>query len=177
VRVNGACRDDPFARRVAERARRADGIEAQIETAFGLTQVEAIASASPRLEALIVGAGDYSASLGIPQSEIGAVERDYPGDQWHYPRSRIAVAAHANGLDAIDAPYAAFHDETALIETARRARLLGFTGKWGIHPMQIGPCNEAFSTSPDEVVAARRLLDALDRATREGAALPNTTAP
>jgi citrate lyase subunit beta/citryl-CoA lyase len=143
-------------------------LEAQIETALGLTRVEAIAAASPRLEALVFGAGDYAVSLGIPQEHIGAIDPDYPGDQWHYPRSRIAVAAHANGLDAIDSPFAAFHDEQGLVETARRARLLGFAGKWVIHPAQIVPCNKAFTPSEREVTSAQELLRRLDVARGAG---------
>ena len=143
-------------------------VEAQIETALGLTRVEEIAAASTRLEALIFGPGDYAASLGISQAQIGGIDPAYPGDQWHYARSRIAVAAHAHGLDPIDGPFAAFRDEAGLIETARRARLVGFTGKWVIHPDQIEPCNRAFSPSLDELAAARRLIDALDTAAREG---------
>jgi citrate lyase beta subunit len=143
-------------------------IEAQIETARGLVQVEQIAASSPRLEALIFGPGDYAASLGIPQAQIGGIAPDYPGDQWHYPRSRIAVAAHAHGLDAIDGPFAGFRDEAILIETARRARLVGFSGKWVIHPSQIEPCNAVFSPSAEEVSAARGTLAALDLAAREG---------
>jgi citrate lyase subunit beta / citryl-CoA lyase len=144
-------------------------LEAQIETALGLTRVEEIAaSSSKRLEALVFGAGDYAASLGIPQETIGGIDERYPGDQWHYPRSRIAVAAHANGLDAIDSPFASFRDEPGLCETARRARLLGFSGKWVIHPDQIEPVNRVFSPTSEEVEAARRLLAALDHAAGEG---------
>ena len=143
-------------------------VEVQIETALGLTRVEEIAAASPRIEALVFGPGDYAASLGVSQAQIGGIDPAYPGDQWHYARSRIAVAAHANGLDPIDGPFAAFRDEAGLVETARRARLLGFTGKWVIHPGQIEACNREFSPSQDEVTAAHRLLAALDKAAREG---------
>jgi citrate lyase subunit beta / citryl-CoA lyase len=143
-------------------------LEAQIESARGMVEVERIA-ASPRLEALVFGPGDYAASLGIPQLEIGAIDAAYPGDQWHYARARIAVAAHAFGLDAIDGPYAALKDADGLRESARRARLLGFTGKWAIHPDQIEPCNEAFSPTPEELERAEALLAAY-REAGEGAA-------
>jgi citrate lyase subunit beta/citryl-CoA lyase len=143
-------------------------VEVQIESALGLTRVEEIAGASVRLEALIFGPGDYAASLGIPQHGIGVIDPAYPGDQWHYPRSRIAVAAHANGLDPIDGPYGSFRDQEGLVETARRARLLGFGGKWVIHPDQIEPCNSSFSPSAEEVAQAERLLEALDAAAHEG---------
>ena len=153
------------------------GLEAQIESARGLLEVERIAASSARLEALVFGPGDYAASLGIPQLEIGAIDPAYPGDQWHYARSRIAVAAHAHGLDAIDGPYAALRDRDGLRESARRARLLGFTGKWAIHPDQIASCNEAFAPSTEELERAERLLAALREAEArgEGAAAFNGT--
>ena len=119
---------------------------------------------------MIFGPGDLAASLGIPQREIGAIDPDYPGDQWHYARSRIAVAAHGNGIDPVDGPFAAFRDLEGLAETARRARLLGFVGKWVIHPGQIEACNRAFSPSAAEIAAARRLIGALDDAARDGRA-------
>lgn len=136
-------------------------IEAQIESARGLVSVEDIASSSERLEALIFGPGDFGASLGIPQLEIGAIDDRYPGDQWSYPRSRIAVAAHANGLDPIDGPFAAYRDAVGLRESAWRARLLGFAGKWLIHPAQVEVCHEVFSPSDEDVARARRVVDAL----------------
>lgn len=146
------------------------GLEAQIETALGLVRVESIAESSSRLEALIFGAGDYAASIDLPMMDIGAIDSSYPGDQWAYPRARIAVAAHAFGLDAIDSPFAAFRDLDGLRESAARARALGFTGKWAIHPDQVGPCTEAYSTSPSEVAAAERTLAALEAAETAGKA-------
>jgi citrate lyase subunit beta/citryl-CoA lyase len=162
------------AREVEEAAGRLDrhgvgiGLEAQIESARALVEVEHIACASSRLEALVFGPGDYAASLGIPQLQIGVIDPAYPGDQWHYARSRIAVAAHAFGLDAIDGPYAALHDPDGLRESARRARLLGFTGKWAIHPEQIASCNELFAPSPEELERAERLLATLRDAEARG---------
>jgi citrate lyase subunit beta/citryl-CoA lyase len=144
------------------------GIEAQIESAHALVEVERIAPSSPRLEALVFGPGDYAASLGILQLQIGTIDPSYPGDQWHYARSRIAVAAHAFGLAAIDGPYAVLHDEDGLVESARRARLVGFTGKWAIHPEQISPCNDAFAPSAEELEQAERLLDTLRKAEARG---------
>jgi citrate lyase subunit beta/citryl-CoA lyase len=148
-------------------------LEVQIETARGLLEVERIAAVSPRVEALIFGPGDFAASLGIPQLEIGTIDPGHPGDQWHYVRSRIAVAGHAYGLDVIDGPYSGLRDEAGLRESARRARLLGFTGKWVIHPDQIVACNEVFSPSVEELDRAKRLLAALQEAhvRGEGAAV------
>jgi citrate lyase subunit beta/citryl-CoA lyase len=144
------------------------GLEAQIESARGLVEVERIAASSPRLETLVFGPGDYAASLGIPQLDIGQIDAAYPGDQWHYPRSRIAAAARAFGLEAIDGPYARLHDDDGLRESARRARLLGFGGKWVIHPDQIDACNDAFSPSEEEVDRARRLLATIRAAEEHG---------
>ena len=105
----------------ANGVRKRIGIEAQIETAQGVVNIERIASASTRIEALIFGPGDYAASLGVPQLSVGTDEPDYPGDQWHYPRSRIVTTARAFGLQAIDGPFAAFRD-LGFRESARRAR-------------------------------------------------------
>jgi citrate lyase subunit beta/citryl-CoA lyase len=139
-------------------------LEVQIESARGLVEVERIAASSIRLETLVFGPGDYAASLGVAQHSIGVLDPDYPGDQWHYPRSRIAVAAHAFGLQPIDGPYSALGDEVGLRQSARRARLLGFQGKWVIHPRQIQTVRDNFSPSEEEVAHALRVLDALAEA-------------
>ena len=110
------------------------GIEAQIEDATGLIACEAIASASPRMETLIFGPGDYSANVGIPITTIGGAPEGYPGDHLNYVFSRLVVAARAAGIQAIDGPYAAFDDEDGLRERAGLARALGMDGKWTIHP-------------------------------------------
>ena len=148
----------------------AAAIEVQIESARGLLEVERIAGASTRLAALIFGPGDYAASVGVAQT-IGAIEARYPGDQWHYAKSRIAAAAHAFGLEPIDGPFADFKDVNGLLESARRARLLGFRGKWVIHPSQIALVRTEFVPSDEEIARARRILEALDKASlrREGA--------
>jgi citrate lyase subunit beta / citryl-CoA lyase len=143
------------------------GLEAQIESARGLVEVERIAASSPRLETLVFGPGDYAASLGVWQGSIGAVEPKYPGDQWHYARSRIAAAAHAFGLQPVDGPYAEISDLDGLRESARRARLVGFEGKWVIHPDQIEAVNDVFSPSREELEQALRTLAALTAA-RDG---------
>jgi citrate lyase subunit beta / citryl-CoA lyase len=143
-------------------------LEAQIESARGLIEVERIAGASPRLDALIFGPGDFAASLGIPQLDIGGFDQHYPGDQWHYARARIAVAAHAFGLDAIDGPYSAIDDVAGFRESARRARLVGFIGKWAIHPSQISVCNETFSPTTDEIRHAELVLATLEQAAQSG---------
>jgi citrate lyase subunit beta / citryl-CoA lyase len=134
------------------------GIEAQIESARGIVNVEEIAASSARLETLIFGPGDYAASLGVPQLTVGMIEPDYPGDQWHYPLSRIVTTARAFGLQAIDGPFSAIRDLDGFRESARRAKLLGFDGKWALHPDQIDPCNETFTPTQLHYDQAERIL-------------------
>jgi citrate lyase subunit beta/citryl-CoA lyase len=141
------------------------GIEAQIETARGMVNIEQIAGASQRLETLIFGPGDYAASLGVPQLSVGMIEADYPGDHWHYALSRIVTTARAFGLQAIDGPYSLIRDVAGFRESARRSRLLGFDGKWAIHPDQIAPCNEIYMPTQSQFERAERILDAYRRAT------------
>ena len=148
--------------------KRAIALQAQIESPKGLIEVERIAGSSTRLETLVFGPGDYAASLGIGQRFIGEIASGYPGDQWHYARSRIAAAAHAFGLQPMDGPYAALADEEGLRESARRARMLGFQGKWVIHPDQIEIVNEVFSPTEEELAHAVRVLDALATADDRG---------
>jgi len=141
------------------------GIEAQIEDALGLSACEAIATASPRLEALIFGPGDYSAAVGIPVTTIGAAPAGYPGDHLNYVYSRLVVAARAAGIQAIDGPYAAVGDDEGLRERARLARALGLDGKWTIHPGQIPLVNEVFTPAREEWERAEAMLAAYAQAT------------
>jgi citrate lyase subunit beta/citryl-CoA lyase len=136
------------------------GIEAQIESAKGLVNIAEIAAASPRLETLIFGPGDYAASLGVPQLTVGMIDPEYPGDQWHYPLSRILTTARAFNLQAIDGPFSAIRDLAGFRESAKRAKLLGFDGKWALHPDQIGPCNDAFTPTQAQYDQAERILTA-----------------
>ena len=135
------------------------GIEAQIETAEGMVNVERIAQASPRLEALIFGPGDYAASLGVPLLNIGGQLPGYPGHIWHSALSRIVVAAKAAGIEAIDGPYGAYQDMEGLRESASLARNLGCDGKWAIHPGQIEPINAIFSPTVEEIARAQEIRD------------------
>jgi citrate lyase subunit beta/citryl-CoA lyase len=144
------------------------GIEAQIEDAAGLIACEAIAAASPRMETLIFGPGDYSAAIGIPITTIGSAPEGYPGDHLNYVYSKIVVAARAAGIQAIDGPYAAVKDEAGLRERARLARALGLDGKWTIHPGQIEIVNEVFSPTREEWERAEAMLAAYDEAGAEG---------
>lgn len=145
-------------------------LEVLIEEAEGLVNVEHIAVSTPRLEALIFGPGDFSASQGVRWNI--AREADHPGDIWAYHRSRIVVAARAAGIEAIDGPFANFRDTDSYRREALRSALIGFTGKWAIHPSQIELANEAFSPTESEVTAARELVEnyAKAEAAGEGAA-------
>ena len=144
------------------------GIEALIETALGLSNVESIAASSRRLEALHFGSGDFAASCQAPTLEIGGLNPDYPGDQWHNAMSRIVVACRAYGLRPIDGPYGNFKDPEGLEEAAKRASALGYEGKWAIHPSQIDLVNSVFSPSSAEVDQAKRILTALEEAAEAG---------
>jgi citrate lyase subunit beta / citryl-CoA lyase len=143
------------------------GLEVLIESAPGLQRVEEIAQASPRLEALIFGPGDLSASLGMDQLTIGTPDSAYQGDIWHFALTRILVAARANGLLAIDGPYAAFADLNGLERSARKTAALGFDGKWVIHPSQIALVNRVYSPDPATYRRAEAILAAY-RAATEG---------
>jgi len=145
------------------------GLEALIETALGMANVEAIArDGSSRLEALHFGVADYAASVKARTVSIGGLNPDYPGDQWHAALSRMAVACRAYGLRPIDGPYGDFGDAQGYVGAARRAAALGLEGKWAIHPSQIALANEVFSPSEAEIERARRILDALAEAERAG---------
>jgi citrate lyase subunit beta/citryl-CoA lyase len=141
------------------------GIEVLIESAAGLQRVDEIAASSQRLEALIFGPGDLSASLGLGQLTIGTPDTDYAGDVWHYALMRVLVAARANGLLAIDGPYAAFADLDGLERSARRTAALGFDGKWVIHPSQIDTVNRLYSPDPATYARAEGILAAYRQAT------------
>jgi citrate lyase subunit beta/citryl-CoA lyase len=150
------------------RARRKNpiAIEVLIEEAEGLVNVEEIAVSSPRLEALIFGPGDFSASQGVRWSI--AREANYPGDIWAYHRSRVVVAARAAGIEAIDGPFANFRDLDGYRTEALRAALIGFTGKWAIHPDQVAIANDVFSPTEGEIRAARDIVDAYASAQSHG---------
>ena len=144
------------------------GIDVLIETALGMANVEAIAQASPRLEAMHFGVADYAASCRARTVVIGGLNPDYPGDQWHFALSRMIVACRAYGLRAIDGPFGDFNDPEGYTLAAKRGAALGIEGKWAIHPSQIALANEVFTPPPAEIERARRILDALDQAAKEG---------
>ncbi|CAN5697460.1 CoA ester lyase [soil metagenome] len=146
-------------------------IEGQIESAAGLVNVDAIANATPRLEALHFGPGDYAASIMMPQTSIGTMDewdRSYPGHRFHYAMQRIVVAARAAGIRALDGPVADYRDEEGLRESCVIARSLGFDGKWCIHPAQISTVNETFSPTNEEIEWAEKTMQAYEEANASG---------
>ena len=164
------------------------GIDVLIEEVEAMMNVEAIAASTPRLECLIFGMGDYSASQGVSVRDIGG-SGGYPGDIWHYQRHRLTIAARAHRrgrapprrhrgcgagaprahrLDAVDGPFADFRDPDVYLQEARRAMILGMIGKWAIHPSQVKLAQQVFSPSPDDVARARDMMRAYDAALAQG---------
>jgi malyl-CoA/(S)-citramalyl-CoA lyase len=173
------------ARREAEGRVGRIGFEVLIETALGMANVDAIAQSSRRLEAMSFGVADYAVSTRVPSSAIGGVHRDYGvladpgadgtrqyfwGDPWHAAQTRMLIACRAYGLRPIDGPYGDFSDAEGYRAAARRAALLGYDGKWAIHPSQTMLANEVFSPSAQQIERAKRVLAAMEAARREGSA-------
>jgi malyl-CoA/(S)-citramalyl-CoA lyase len=151
---------------------------------MGMANVEEIARACPeRMEAMVFGVADYAASLRARTTQIGGANPDYGmlsdpspdgaryfhwGDQWHYGISRMAAACRAYGLRPIDGPFGDFGDPEGFRAAARRAAALGCEGKWAIHPSQVALANEVFTPAEAEVTRARRILEAMEQAAKEG---------
>jgi citrate lyase subunit beta/citryl-CoA lyase len=144
------------------------GTEALIETPLGMANVEAIAAAPSRLEAMHFGVADYAAFNKARTVVIGGLNPDYPGDQWHFALSRMTVACRAYGLRPIDGPFGDFSDPDGYTAGAKRAAALGVEGKWAIHPSQIELANNVFSPLPSEIDKAKRILAALKEAEAQG---------
>jgi malyl-CoA/(S)-citramalyl-CoA lyase len=159
------------------------GFELIIETALGMANIDEIATASKRNESLHFGVADYAAStkaqttgIGGPNPSYGILTdkdgdrpRDYHwGDMWHYATARMVVAARAAGLRPVDGPFGDFSDPEGFKAHARRAAVLGCEGKWAIHPSQIALANEVFSPSEAEIAKAKRILEAMVQAQKEG---------
>jgi malyl-CoA/(S)-citramalyl-CoA lyase len=159
------------------------GFEVLIETALGMANVEAIAQSSKRLEAMSFGVADYAASTRARTTVIGGANPEYgvltdkDGDQprefhwndmWHFAQARMVVACRAYGLRPIDGPFGDFSDPEGYLAAARRAAILGYEGKWAIHPSQVELANQVYSPSEAEIDKARRIMAAMEQAKKEG---------
>ena len=144
------------------------GIESLIVTALGMSNIKEIAKSSERLEALHFGVADYAASLRARTVVIGGLNPDSPGDQWHHGLSELVMTCRAYGLRAIDGPFGDFNDPDAYIAAAKRGAAIGIEGKWAIHPSQIELANKVFSPPETEVNKAKRILEELEKAAKEG---------
>lgn len=159
------------------------GLEVIIETVSGLTNIDAIAGASRRLESLHFGSADYAASQGMRTTNIGGGNADYVmladangeaaqqrhwNDLWHYPLFRMAQAARAHGIVPIDGPFGDYSDPEGFRVQARRTAVLGCEGKWAIHPSQVALCNEIYTPPAKEVERAEAILAALKEAHEKG---------
>jgi malyl-CoA/(S)-citramalyl-CoA lyase len=151
--------------------------EVIIESAAGLCHVEEIAAASPRLQAMSLGAADFAASMGMATTGIGGTQENYymlsggtrtPADPWHWAQAAIVAACRTHGILPVDGPFGDFSDDDGFRAQAYRSATLGMVGKWAIHPKQIALANEVFTPSPEAVAEAREILEAMDRAKAEG---------
>ncbi len=152
--------------------------EVIIETAAGLAHVEEIAAASPRMNAMSLGAADYAASMGMQTTGIGGTQENYfmltPdgekhwGDPWHAVTVAIVSACRTHGLLPVDGPFGDFSDDKGFTAQAKRSATLGMVGKWAIHPKQIALANEVFTPSESQISEAREILAAMEKAKAEG---------
>ncbi len=154
------------------------GFEVIIESAAGISHVEEIAAASPRLQAVSLGAADFAASMGMATTGIGGTQENYYmhregqkywSDPWHWAQANIVAACRTHGVLPVDGPFGDFSDKEGFMAQARRSATLGMVGKWAIHPSQIALANEVFSPTEDAVTEAREILAAMEEAKRSGA--------
>lgn len=144
------------------------GIEAQLENAVGLINVDAIAQASPRVETLIFGPADFMASINMKSLIVGEQPPGYDvGDAYHYILMRILMAARAYDKQAIDGPYLQIRDVDGFRRVGGRSAALGFDGKWVLHPGQVEAANEVYSPGQQDYDHAELILDAYDHYTSE----------
>ena len=143
------------------------GIELLIEEVEGMQNIDAISVSSPRLEAMVFGMGDYSASQGVNVRAIGG-DGGYPGDIWHYQRQRLVIACRSAGIDPIDGPFGNFKDDDGYRRECTRSSILGCVGKWAIHPAQVPHSQEIYSPNLEDVAHARKIAAAYDEAVANG---------
>ncbi len=151
--------------------------EVIIESAAGIAHVEEIAAASPRLQAMSLGAADFAASMGMQTTGIGGTQENYYmlregvqhwSDPWHWAQAAIVAACRTHGVLPVDGPFGDFSDDEGFRAQARRSATLGMVGKWAIHPKQVAIANEVFTPSADAVVEAREILAAMEEAKAKG---------
>ncbi|MGA0615811.1 L-malyl-CoA/beta-methylmalyl-CoA lyase [Paracoccus sp. KR1-242] len=154
------------------------GFEVIIESAAGISHVEEIAAASPRLQAISLGAADFAASMGMATTGIGGTQEDYYmlhegqkhwSDPWHWAQAAIVAACRTHGILPVDGPFGDFSDDDGFRAQALRSATLGMVGKWAIHPRQVALANEVFTPSEKVVAEAREILVAMDEARKTGA--------
>ncbi|SHI75619.1 beta-methylmalyl-CoA/L-malyl-CoA lyase [Palleronia salina] len=152
-------------------------LEVIIETAAGIAHVEEIAAASPRLQAMSLGAADFAASMGMATTGIGGTQENYYmhregqkywSDPWHWAQAAIVAACRTHGVLPVDGPFGDFSDDEGFRAQALRSATLGMVGKWAIHPKQVALANEVFTPSDDAVREAREILEAMEEAKRTG---------
>ena len=153
------------------------GFEVIIESAAGISHVEEIAAATPRLQAMSLGAADFAASMGMQTTGIGGTQADYYmlhegarywADPWHWAQAAIVAACRTHGVLPVDGPFGDFSDDEGFRAQARRSATLGMVGKWAIHPKQVALANEVFTPSDAAVTEAREILAAMEAAKANG---------
>ncbi|SFQ36083.1 malyl-CoA/(S)-citramalyl-CoA lyase [Roseivivax halotolerans] len=161
----------------AKGRKKAIGFEVIIESAAGIAHVEEIAAATPRLQAMSLGAADFAASMGMATTGIGGTQewyymhregQQYWSDPWHWAQAAIVAACRTHGVLPVDGPFGDFSDDEGFRAQARRSATLGMVGKWAIHPKQVALSNEVFTPSEDAVSEAREILTAMEEATKRG---------
>ena len=154
------------------------GLEVIIETDAGIAHVEEIAAASPRLQAMSLGAADFAASMGMQTTGIGGTQDNYYmlkdgaqhwSDPWHWAQAAIVAACRTHGVLPVDGPFGDFSDDEGFRAQARRSATLGMVGKWAIHPKQVALANEVFTPSVEALTEAREILAAMEEAKASGA--------
>ncbi|MEO9695968.1 MAG: L-malyl-CoA/beta-methylmalyl-CoA lyase [Tateyamaria sp.] len=161
----------------AKGRRKPISFEVIIESAAGISHVEEIAAASPRLAAMSLGAADFAASMGMQTTGIGGTQDNYYmlqggqkhwSDPWHWAQTAIVAACRTHGVLPVDGPFGDFSDDEGFRAQARRSATLGMVGKWAIHPKQIAIANEVFTPSDQAVAEAREILAAMETAKANG---------
>ena len=161
----------------AKGRKKAISLEVIIESAAGIAHVEAIAGASPRLQAMSLGAADFAASMGMQTTGIGGTQENYYmlrdgarhwSDPWHWAQAAIVAACRTHGVLPVDGPFGDFSDDEGFRAQARRSATLGMVGKWAIHPKQIALANEVFTPSDAQITEAREILAAMKDAKARG---------